>query len=136
MDTDLLAYIAGFFDADGSVGVYSTNCKTSLRGIHLALKATITQKKKMSLFDVLLENFGGSLQHRHGKSREWQWVVSTQGALYFLETICPYLRVKNDQVILAIEFQKRMCKRGKAHLSDSEFEWQKEVSKRLKELKQ
>jgi hypothetical protein len=51
--------------------------------------------------------------------------------MHVLKCLLPYLRVKKDQAVLAIEFQKRLAAR-----IDTSNKWKQECKKKLLELKQ
>jgi len=125
-------YCAGFFDADGSVGVYFFKDKKSSRGGHHLLKANIGQRFRLPLFDELLVAYGGNLNY-DAPGRAWHWQVAAQKALPFLRDIEPFLRNKRRQAQLAIEFQERMTRGG--GLSDEEFAYRVGISTELKRLK-
>jgi|GEM_PF-5044181 len=131
---EFLAYTAGFFDADGCVGVYGKKQPEYLRGRIFGLEIVICQKNWLPMFQKWHERWGGSLTpHPH---TGWQWRLACRQAASFLRDILPYLQNKRDQAELAIEFQARKRQRGSTHLTDAEFEWQKAVSVALKEMKQ
>ena len=126
IDEKTLAYIAGFFDADGCVGVY-------WNGKCYVLEVFITQKRTAILY-WLQELFGGTVC-RHSFKNTHRWKVSSQRALDFLLLICPYARYKRDQIGLAIEFQERMKPRAGKGLAEDEYSYQHFISEKLKRLK-
>ena len=135
-DREFLNYTAGFFDADGTVGVYWHRDETSSRGGGLHLHAGITQKFYMPIFAEWQNRWGGSLVPSRKKHPSWKWDVSNHKALSFLEAICPFVRKKKGQVDLAIQFQRHKAARGSApHLTNKEFAWQKTIAETMKEMK-
>lgn len=128
---DFLVYSAGFFDADGSVGVYFNRNTKAMRGGQFRLVAQIHQALWMPILGEWFKRWGGRLGQ--GKGGNWKWMVRRREALAFLRDVLPYLRKKRDQARLAIEFQESM-KPG-VSLSDAEFSWQKAVAEALKEMK-
>lgn len=129
-----LAYVAGFFDGDGSVGVYWAKHRRGRHGGYYTLRANIGQRHYLPLFDLLLEQFGGFLSYRK-KGSMWQWTVGSAQALRFLEAILPYSRNKRPQVELAVKFQKRMRRHGPPGLTPDEFAWQEAIAGEIKRLK-
>jgi hypothetical protein len=97
-------YIAGFFDGEGSIGIY-TNGK-----IHLHLKVQLVQTDTDNGFAILNEifnRFGGNLSRSISSSgrHKWNWQICSNPALEFLKWIKPCLRIKKDQAILAIAWE-------------------------------
>ena len=95
-------YIAGFFDADGYVGVSDWR-----KGQSYTLKCTIVNIKLHAL-EEMHKYFGGYLTtkgYADGNRRisyQLQW--NSKSAQTFLEKIYPYLTVKKSQVRLALSF--------------------------------
>ena len=111
-----LAYIAGFFDGEGSVVITQGERK------RLVLSVVVVQT------DVLILHWVRSILGRegaiHSRSREGslgskpiyalQW--SAASAARVLETLLPYLKVKKAKAEIALDFQRSMtrkhCGRG------------------------
>lgn len=100
MDDTVLAYIAGFFDGDGSVTfilIKSSNDKKR-RG---RLTSRISQNDRVVLDWIQTITGVGSV---HPRKRELRWklqhdyVVAYEAARYFLCSIFPYLIVKQERV--------------------------------------
>jgi len=113
-----LAYVAGFFDGEGSIYL--------CHGSNYFLCATLTNTR----YDVLKqisERFGGQISKSPNPDKKYtrkqlyrlRW-YSNQ-AKSFLELIWPYLIIKRDKAILAIEFQSRMVN-GKLTIPKEEQE--------------
>lgn len=110
MDALNLAYIAGFFDGEGSVTIHQ-NAKPSPRGKNPnhTLQVSIGNTDPRVLVRVH-EEFGGGFCYRkrikanHRKIAQWQ--ARSRSALAFLEAIQPYIEMKCDQVAVAIAFQR------------------------------
>lgn len=129
-DKEFLAYTAGFFDADGCVGIY-TKGEKGYSYPSFRLIVTITQKQWMSIFWDWKERWGG---HFSDSSEAWRWQIYSRGACQFLQDVLPHLRVKRDQAKLAIKFQQQM-KNHTGKLSDEERGQQRTMSEILKSMK-
>jgi len=100
----------------------------SLRDLSLAeekicllnLNVTIANNNK-EIHDWLVENFGGSVSASNRWKRTYQWKLTANQAKEFLEKIVPYLKIKKEQAILAIEFQKSKSIYTKQHLKQSNY---------------
>lgn len=131
-----IRYLAGFFDADGSVGIYARP-----RGrYHLSVAISQNVKGK----NILLEyerRFGGgvTLAHRKGLkknwSEAWQWRCYGDTAAKALIALVPYLTLKKEEAELGVEWQTTKVKgtggAGKKRCKDGD----KVYSDRLKKMK-
>jgi len=106
-----LQYIAGFFDGEGSIGIYYRQ-KTKDR-FHLRTQLTQNKDKNIQkLMDYLMDKFGGNLSEQvtlSGNIR-YNWQLNSDKAVYFLRKIEPYLVLKKDQAIIVINWQEQRPK--------------------------
>lgn len=105
-----LAYIAGFFDGEGSVTIHDNYAKSPRgKSPNHTLQVSIGNTDPRILI-WLHQEYGGSLCYRKEKRKNHrkvlQWTLRTRGALVFLEAIRPFLRMKCDQIDIAIAYQK------------------------------
>lgn len=138
-DIAFVAYTAGFFDADGSVGVYPNSNPTLKRGVQFFLRASISQKHWMPIILEWKAAWDGGCWQASSRDKSkkwWDWTVRSNDAAKFLADIYPYLRNKREQAKLAMEFQARARARVGQHRSRSEFDWQRMMSDLIKQLKQ
>lgn len=99
-------YIAGFFDGEGSIGVYSRN----QRGFHLRTQLTQNKSKNIKqLMEYLLSQYGGNLSEQATLSGgiKYNWQLNADKAVVFLEEISPFLILKKNQADIAIWWQKQ-----------------------------
>jgi len=94
------AYLAGFFDGEGSIQITKT-------GNSHSLQVSISQLDPRPLI-MCMEKWGGSIRRQPDK-RGFRtlviWIVAARKALRALEDMRPLLIVKAAQADLAIEFQ-------------------------------
>jgi hypothetical protein len=109
-DELFLAWVAGFFDGEGSVIVEYSKSAKSARGWRTRLLATVTQTSTPCL-ELIQSKLGGTVKvsdHRTAETRRWavQYVLaySNQEAYDFLKAISPYVVVKKEQVDLALKY--------------------------------
>lgn len=101
-----VAFFAGFFDADGCVQIKGHRT--------LSLSATVTQVDPAPLL-LFRERYGGAVVVRRRPSepsrdgRDRAWIVQTAQAEAFLREVVPYLVVKYERAVLALEFRD-LCK--------------------------
>lgn len=124
------SYIAGFFDAEGYVGIDKNN---------YILRVGISNTDYLILY-MLNKFFGGGLRYLKKKKdihrNIWQWYIVGNPALEFLKIIEKYLILKKEQVKLAIIYKeefKRGC--GENKPSETEIEKRKWFINELKRLK-
>ncbi len=104
-------YVAGFFDGEGSVGVYAR--KDRAEGFHLRTQLVQNNSKDVRMmFGWLIFRFGG---HCTGiddpKRKKFSWQLNSNNAVTFLRWILPYLVLKKDQAKVAIDWQVARPKR-------------------------
>jgi len=109
-DTDK-AWMAGFFDGEGSIGLYRKNKDGQFYAV--ATRLTIAQLDR----DILVpyfEAFGGALtlidrpDRKESKHTQyWTWSCDNVSyAAMFMQVIRPWLRQKGEEADLLIEFLK------------------------------
>ena len=98
-----LSYIAGFFDGEGSIGIYPDG-----RGRH-HLRTQLSQNvtaKSTHLFKWLSQMYGGNLSTDHNrKGTCFNWQLNSRTAADFLWVIYPHLHLKKEQAKLALMWQ-------------------------------
>jgi len=111
MATDVeLAWMAGFFDGEGTVIVERSKSPACTHGYQTSLHVAVTQTSTPCL-EIFKSHFGGSIitsRSTTPNGRRWavqhRWVVRNEAALAFLRTIAPYVVVKRDQVAAAAQY--------------------------------
>lgn len=114
------AYVAGLFDGEGWITVSTWhNAKKqypqwSPRYIRHQLMVGIANTNK-PLIDRIHQQFGGDLYINNSANKKnpnnrlgYTWRKSSLKASEFLELLLPYLVVKREEAILAIELQKHI----------------------------
>lgn len=146
-----LSYAAGFIDADGCITIAKVhnrygNIKGKMPSYYLRIVATGINKDIIVWFK---ETFNGSVAckvSKHGESCylphhrvQWIWETSGNMALETLIKLEPYLKVKRDQAVIGIEFQKNKANyfehnRGKI-IPDNIANEREILYKKMRELK-
>lgn len=123
---EVLAYTAGLLDGEGCIGI---NKRGDNSGYRLTVFIANTDGR---MIDFLINNFNFTSYtkqsgHNNKKWRIcWRWCLSGVGAKLFLIDLLPYLIIKKEQAIYAIEFQTLIEKNGgkcltKDHLNKRKF---------------
>jgi hypothetical protein len=98
------AYAAGFFDGEGSIGIYKATWK-SVSGPkpfwQLHVSASQHQSRDHVLY-WLCTHWGGGVYDYATKSAA-EWRISSKAAIPFLRAVQPYLRVKRDEVDIVLK---------------------------------
>lgn len=134
MDNTKLAYFAGFFDGEGSIGIGQHKSKSCLRGHSNELMVQVSNIWK-SVIEEHKRIFGGSIVPVRDSDRTiilWRWTVGAKKAHRFLMAIYPYLDVKRSQAQIAIDFQQN--KRHRGSLSNIEYAKEKEQREAIQNL--
>ncbi len=110
-DSIVLAYTAGLFDGEGSVGIREGRKAGQVKPRYHSLTVSITSTEP-ALTSWLQEHFGGTVNpnHRENAARNykdaWKWQLRARHAGAFLEAILPYLIVKRPQALVGLELRK------------------------------
>lgn len=125
-----LAYFAGFFDGEGSIGIAKHKSKSCIRGYFHELFIQVSNSNH-SVILKFKQYFGGSIIPFKApkKLQMWRWTISTRKAFKFLKKILPFLIVKKTQADLGIEFQLK--KKHRSSLNDSEFADEQLIRKKI-----
>lgn len=98
-----LEHVAGFFDGEGSIGIYRAS------GGH-NLKVQISQSvspKSREFFEALKNFFGGNYsKHKTTHRPKYTYQIDAHRAAWFLQEIRPYLFFKAAQADVAIRWIK------------------------------
>lgn len=108
MEKETLQYIAGFFDGEGSIGIYYR--QRNKDRFHLRTQLTNNENKDARrLMTYLANKFGGNLSEQNTLSGriKYNWQLNSDKAAYFLRKIEPYLILKKAQAIIAINWQEQ-----------------------------
>jgi hypothetical protein len=108
-------WAAGFFDGEGSVGM-SNLAKSGNRSLLLSVGQLVREP-----LDVLVDLYGGSIHLDTGQDKPiYRWRVGADKAANAIEEMLPYLRVKGEQAVIGIEFQRGKASRPRWYASDDE----------------
>jgi hypothetical protein len=106
-----IAYAAGFFDGEGNIAI-AVNRKGGARGTYMVYNMRLGASQKDPEPLIWLRNrWGGSLTC--SAKGHYHWQAFSLGALTFLRHLLPYLIVKRERAILAIEYQAHVARRGR-----------------------
>ena len=120
MDKEKIAYLAGFFDGEGSIMIVPTFWVSQKKGNRYAyrLHCSACNANPKPVF-LLSDLFGGKVYERpvgkNGVNKvrfliSYSWSITSWKALSFLKVVLPYLIVKKEQAELAVVFQERKRK--------------------------
>jgi hypothetical protein len=124
------AYLAGFFDGEGSYILHGRTGLTSSITFRVAVVGS-----KPSVIEWIAEVTGlSSAQVREptvaGWAPRWTWTVNGDAAVSFTTQIRPYIRLKTEQADLGLAFQARLHDPA----SKADRTWQEEWRLRMREL--
>lgn len=121
------AYLAGFFDGEGTVGIYGSYGQ-------LRLQVGGTDEASIRRF---YNRYGGTIPNyvparSFGKKRMWKWSVTGAKAKTVLADLLPHLHVKKAQAFEALKLPMNFERK---RLPITEREYRAELARRLKALK-
>jgi hypothetical protein len=102
-------YLAGIFDGEGcvSIATYLQKCKTGYqyRTTQMAISIFQTDERLMKW---LMFHYGGRYTLRPSQNKKWKegwsWSPPSSGLEPFLLSIIPYLLIKRNQALIALEY--------------------------------
>lgn len=107
-------WVAGFFDGEGSIGIYRNG-----QGV-FHLRTQLTQNVNPTTEEILSElrdTYGGNLARMRSpiyrRSEAFNWQVNGTRAASFLVDILPHLRLKCEQAEVAIAWQSQHIPPGR-----------------------
>ena len=113
-------WVAGFFDGEGSIGIYPRNKDRTKQIVYYVLVVSLAQSGDYGewILTNLQKKFGGSVykQEKENHKIMWKWNVAANKALTFLNFIEPFLIIKKNSAIYAQDFQKL----NKKHVGNKE----------------
>lgn len=99
-----IKYAAGFFDAEGSVGIHIYP-KTGQASLRVSVANTCG-----SVLEALRDRFGGCVSSPHVGKQGWKprqnLILSHQKAEDFLRAVAPFLCIKRPQAVLGLAFRE------------------------------
>jgi len=131
-----LQYIAGFVDGEGCIGFSNRSPKQNRYYVYLRVANTNQQ-----ILNDIKAYFGiGSIQvanssHKNGNRKTvYYYQVVCRKAVKVITLLLPYLRVKQVQAKLVIDFQSRVKFYGYNNKNQKLFEWQEGYYKKMRKL--
>jgi len=104
----LYAYMAGFVDADGSISIISMSQKK-----RFTVRITVSNCN-YDIISLFTTEFGGKVREKKGRKKNWkvcyEWSLTSNKALAVIQTLYPFLRIKQGQADLTIELQQLRLK--------------------------
>ena len=133
------AWAAGIIDGEGSIFVMTQKRKDRERDTNYILRVSVqstdpfmtTELKKMWPQGA---EFSVRRDARENCSDTMKWQLNGNGATRFLKEILPYMRVKHQQALLAIQFQDTTKKHWRK-MEVVDYENQKQLCLVLKQAK-
>lgn len=101
-----LPYLAGFFDGEGSIGIYRNGRAVSGgRTLRVQLTQTAT-RAGTQLLEECQVRWGGSLclMNREMKRTAYNWQASSGAGIRVLRDLRPWLRLKVEQADIVLEW--------------------------------
>lgn len=138
-----LAWLAGFFDGEGNLGLHLIRNPRNVNRPNFGVKFEITNTDKTTL-DTIWSKFGGSLVERKLKEgtnhkREYRWsLTDKQKIAKMIKAIFPYLKTKYLRASVLLDYIEKNPKKyggGIFHKrTDEEFSQQEAMYLFLKKL--
>lgn len=135
-----LAYIAGLFDGEGTVGIYETKLPCRLGGIRPAwhFEAQIANTY-WPVIQWMLDNVGGNSALKSKGKEHWRqgyvWRMTGANAEFFMSRIRPFTVIKGPQIDLALSFRSKFKQPRRTLQSPEIIAEKRRIVQELKDLK-
>lgn len=105
-DALTLAYLAGFFDGEGTIGVLRIPQKSG--GTGFTLRCDVSQTS-LPVLEKYRDIFGGRIAEKSRPPNPnwapaWVWLITGGAAVRFLRAVQPYIILKTPQIPIALKF--------------------------------
>lgn len=130
-----LAYLAGFFDGEGSITILRNNYNRSARRGNPRYDLCVRiSNQYLSILLECQKEFGGSIGGSQ-KCNAFYWSISSIKAYNFLVIIEPFIKIKKPQLELAKAFQEMKSRRiSRVALTEDELNLYEQFQLAMKEL--
>lgn len=134
-------YLAGLWDGEGCVGICCVRQKRKdgTYSVYWDLRLMLSNTSE-KLIRSLLEEFGGNAHfgskvYPYAKKIANQWKVqNSRHSLHILRNILPFLRYKDEEAKLAIEFLSGVERNKGVSLSASEVDRRNDLIERIRQV--
>ena len=100
------AYLAGMIDGEGHIGIYMRR-KNKTQNLNLVMFMTISNTSD-ELYNLFAETGVGAIAKRKPRKENYKplnvWTISPNACRTLLPLVLPYLRIRKQQAVLAIEY--------------------------------
>lgn len=108
---DVIRYLAGFFDADGSVCIVTTNPRkgTNKKAVYEMRLCVSQLTEHVAVLELFKTCFGGSICSQasvKGRRPMSVWNCQSKAAVIALQEMFPYLIVKHRAAFLSLAYQR------------------------------
>lgn len=100
-----LEYFAGLFDGDGYVGLRPNSTASRSRSGTRCLVVAVYSASG-AVLELLQRTFGGSTHPGYGGRKAGQWTCTCSRAESFLAALLPFLLVRRDVAMIAVEARR------------------------------
>lgn len=126
-------YVAGVIDCDGAIWI---GCERTKSHPRYTLRTAVSNTRK-GLPEFFVEHFGGSCRAYEKRSDKWKnefrWAAAGLPAAEVISLALPYLVIKRQQAILALEFASTIVP-GQQRLPESWREMRERIYHQMLEL--
>jgi len=128
-----VAYIAGLLDGEGSITVSQSFCKARTRRYELQVSIVNTWLEPLL---AVKAQHGGSIHSRKNFRFKpvYHWSVGQRAGECFLRKVLPYLIIKKQRALLALDFMEKKHGKPGQKLDKAELELRKSYYEQMKKL--
>lgn len=133
-----IAYLAGLFDAEGSILIEKKSPRWNNKSIQYILTVTLTNTRA-ELVRLFYERYGGRVvgpvYQKPTQRPFYRWSLSGSSARKFLQEIETFVIIKRERLRVAYELQDRIENYRHKPLADEEIDAREEIFQRFRSIK-
>ena len=139
-----IAYVAGIFDGEGCIFIHEKNPRKRGKSTNFELEIYVVNTN-MPMLQFVQRVCGGNISKnglrihlRDGRlgRQSWRWAAQSRKAADLLRQLLPYLIVKYDQAVLALQFaETKVNRQGRGRLKVEDLELRRSLAEQIKALK-
>lgn len=137
-ERECIAYLAGLFDAEGSILIEKKAPQWNNKSVRYILTVTLTNTRA-ELVRIAYTRYGGKIvgpiYQAQNQRPFYRWSLAGSLARKFLEEIEPYVIVKRERLKLACELQDRIENYHHKPIAVEEINAREEIFQRFRNSK-
>ncbi len=134
-----IAYLAGLFDGEGCLLIARTSPGKPWSSRQFRFQSRVSLNiRERHICEAFKKAFGGSVRKNSRNNEKWattyNWQGNSKTVIAMSEALLPFLRLKNRQAKLLLQFQKLKAKSLNKQLDDKTYKIYNEFYEKMRKL--